>query len=164
MKRIINYQLLIPVFLSVVVLFNACSSAKEVTTANSEEITQAINNDHWRFSANFVTPVYGRSQNLTSEYLVTLSNGKLTVGLPYYGKLNSAAGAFSGNPMDFESTSFNLSKDTKAGSWLITIKSPNPEVQSMVFTFYDNGTAQLNVIMTNRTGISYSGKVMPVTR
>lgn len=163
MKRIINYQLLIPVCLSVVVLFNACSSAKEITTATSEEITQAINNDHWKFSANFVTPNYGRSRSLTSEYLVTLSNGKLTTGLPYYGKLNSAAGALNGNPLDFQSTSFNLSKNTKGGSWLITIKNPNPEVESMIFTFYDNGTAQLAVSMTNRTGISYSGKVMPVT-
>ena len=162
MKRIINYQLLIPVCLSLVILINACSSAKEITTATSEEITQAINNDHWKFSANYATPNYGRSRNLTSEYLVTLSNGKLSTGLPYYGKLNSAAGALNGNPMDFESTSFNLSKDTKGGSWLITIKNPNPEVESMIFTFYDNGTAQLNVSMTNRTGISYSGNVSPL--
>lgn len=162
MKRAINYQLLIPVCLSIVVLFNACSSAKEVTTATSEEITQAINNDHWKFSANYVTPNYGRSRNLTSEYLVTLSNGKLTTGLPYFGKLNSPAGAFNGNPLDFESTSFNLTKSTKGGAWLITIKNPNLEVESMIFTFYDNGTAQLNVTMTNRTGINYSGKIMPI--
>ena len=160
MKRIINFSFLVAACLPVVVLFNACSSAKEVTTATSEEINQAIINDNWKFSANYATPNYGRSRNLTSEYLVTLSNGKLTTGLPYYGKLNSPAGAMNGNPLDFVSTDFRLTKDTKSNVWMVTIKNPNPEVESMIFTFYDNGTAQLAVSMTNRTGISYSGRVM----
>jgi len=163
MKRLINYQLLIPVCLSVVVLLNACSSAKEISTATPEEITHAINNDHWKFSADYVTPAYGRSRNLTSEYFVTSNNGKLVVALPYFGQLNSPAGAMTGNPLDFESTSFNLSKETrKDGGWVVTIKSPNPEVQSMVFTFFDNGSAQLSITMSNRSAISYSGKIKPM--
>lgn len=161
MKQIINYKISIPFCFSIVVLFNACSSPKQMTNASPEEITRAINNDNWKFSANYATPNYGRSRNLTSEYIVTLANGKLTTGLPYYGKLNSAAGAMNGNPLDFVSTNFNLTKDTKNGGWTVTIKNPNTEVESMIFTFYDNGTAQLIVSMTNRTGISYSGRVMP---
>ena len=164
MKRIIISRfLIIPVFLSAIIVFNACSSAKEITTATPEQITRAINSDHWRFSADFVNPTYGRSRNLTSEYFVTANNGKLAVALPYFGKLNSPAGAMNGNPLDFESTSFNLSKETRNdGGWVITIKSPNPEVQSMVFTFFDNGSAQLNITMSNRSAISYSGTVAPV--
>ena len=164
MKRIIISRfLIIPVFLSAIIVFNACSSAKEITTATPEQITRAINSDQWRFSADFVNPTYGRSRNLTSEYFVTANNGKLAVALPYFGKLNSPAGAMNGNPLDFESTSFNLSKETRNdGGWVITIKSPNPEVQSMVFTFFDNGSAQLNITMSNRSAISYSGTVAPV--
>ena len=164
MKRIINYQLLIPVCLSAIVFFSACSSGKQIVAATPEEITDAINNDHWKFSADYATPSYGRSRNLTSEYFVSISNGKLTTALPYFGKLNSAAGAMTGNPLDFTSASFDLSKETrKDGGWLVTIKRPDPEVESMIFTFYDNGTAQLNISMTNRSAIGYSGKVMPVT-
>ena len=163
MKRIINYRLLIiPVFLSAIILFNACSSAKEITAATPEEITQAINNDHWKFSATYVTPNYGRSRNITSEYFVSTNNNNLVVALPYFGKLNSPAGALNGNPLDFTSTSFNLTKETKSnGGWTVTFKNPDPEVQSMVFTFFDNGSAQLIITMTNRTGISYTGRVAP---
>ena len=163
MKRIINLQLLIiPICLTAIVLFNGCSSAKEITKATPEEITHAVNNGQWKFTADHVSPAYGSSKNLTSDYFVNANNNKLVVALPYYGRLNSASGAMNGNPLDFESTSFNLTKENRRdGGWLVTIKDPNPEVQSMIFTFYDNGNAQLNITMTNRSAISYSGKVMP---
>jgi hypothetical protein len=164
MKRTINFQLLIiPVFLSAIILVNACSSAREVTTVTPQEITDAVNNNHWRFTATNVNPTYGRFRNLTSDYFVSVNNNKLVVALPYYGKLNSPAGAFEGNPLDFESTSFDLSKETRGnGGWTVNIKTPDPEVQLMVITLFDNGTAQLSITMTNRTGISYNGRVSPV--
>jgi hypothetical protein len=164
MKQTINHRLFVLAScLSIIILFNACSSAKEIiSVATPEEITQAINNDHWKFSPNYVTPSYGSSRNLTSEYFVTTNNNKLVVALPYFGKLNSPAGAMNGNPLDFTSTNFNLTKETNSkGGWTVTIKNPDTEVQSMVFTFYDNGSAQLMITMTNRTGISYSGSVAP---
>ena len=163
MKRIINLQLIIPVCLSAIVLFNACSSAREATRATPQEITQAVNDNSWKFFADNVMPTYGRTRNLTSEYFVSLTNNKLVVALPYYGRLNSPAGALQGNPLDFESTSFNLSKETRGdGGWIVNIKTPDPEVQVMTFTLFDNGTAQLNITMTNRSGISYNGRVAPV--
>jgi hypothetical protein len=164
MKRIAYKQLLIiPVCFSAVILFNACSSAQEITTATPAQITDAVNNNHWKFYATFVSPSYGSSKSLTTEYFVTTDNNKITVALPYYGKLNSASGALGGNPLDFTSTSFNLSKENRSnGGWRVTVKDPDPEVQLMVFTFFDNGSAQLSITMTNRTGISYTGKVTPL--
>jgi hypothetical protein len=163
MKYQVNYQhFIIPACLAVIILLYACSSVSQIT-ATPEEITRAVNNDRWKFSAQHVSPSYGRSRNLTNEYFVTTTSNKLVVALPYFGKLNSPAGSLDGNPLDFESTKFNSTKESwKDGGWLVTIKNPDPEVQSMVFTFFDNGTAQLNIIMTNRTGISYSGKVAPI--
>lgn len=164
MKRILNNNIFIlSVSFAVLVLLNACSSGREITRATPQEITQAINNDQWKFVATYVSPSYGNSRNLTSEYFVSTANNKLVVALPYYGKLNSPAGALGGNPLDFASTSFNISKETRSGGgWLVTIKDPDPEVQSMSFTFFDNGSAQLSIIMTNRTGISYTGRVAPI--
>ena len=164
MKRIVNNKLLIlSACFSAIILLNACSSAREITTATPAEITQAINNNHWKFSATFVTPSYGSSKNLTSEYFVNVSDNKLVVALPYYGKLNSASGALDGNPLDFTSAGFTLSKENRSeGGWRVTVKDPDPEVQSMVFTFFDNGSAQLSITMTNRTGISYTGRVAPI--
>lgn len=163
MKRIINNQLIaIPVFFSAIIAVNACSSGREVTTATPQEIRQSIDNDQWKFLASYVTPTYGNSRSLTSEYFVSIINNKLNVALPYYGKLNSPSGAMQGNPLDFQSTSFDLTKETRSDGWIVTIKNPDPEVQAMVFTFFDNGSAQLNITMTNRTGIGYSGTLAPV--
>lgn len=162
--KLMNIKLfIIPVCFAAIIIINACSSGREITTATPQEITQGINNDQWKFFATYVSPSYGSSRSLTSEYFVSTTNNKLVVALPYYGKLNSSAGALEGNPLDFASTSFNLTKENRSdGGWMVTIKNPDPEVQAMTFTFFDNGSAQLNVTMTNRTGISYTGRVVPV--
>lgn len=150
-------------FLLMPAFFVACSSANNIDDNYSQDaIIQAINNNRWTFTANSASPSYGRTRNLTGGFFITLQNDTLISALPYYGRLNSAAGALEGNPLDFKSTSFTLTKDDKKGDgWTVTISRPDKEVQSMIFTLYDNGSAHLNVIMTNRTGISFSGRVAP---
>ena len=121
--------------------------------ASQDEIAQAINNDRWDFTAEYAQPISGQRRNITGSYYVQCRKDTLIVALPYYGRLNSPAGASNENPLDFKSTDFKLTKEKrKKGGWLVTIKPPNSEVQSMSFTFFDNGTAQANFIMTNRTG------------
>jgi hypothetical protein len=141
----------------------ACSSAKETgETLSQDDLIQAINNNRWTFTANNASPSYGGSRNLTGGFFITLKTDTLVSALPYYGKLNSPSGALEGNPLDFRSTNFTLKKeDKKAGEWIVTIDRPDKEVQAMTFTLFDNGSAQLSVIMTNRTGISFSGRVAP---
>lgn len=166
MKTIKNKQLgILSGFFLIAVFFTACSSSKETTAqAIPEEIIQAINSDHWAFTANFANPSYGRARNLDGDnYFVRCKKDTLNVGLPYYGKLNSPAGAMTGNPLDFKSNDFTLTKEErKQGEWLVTIKPKNSEAQSISFIFFSNGTAQLNIIMTNRSSISFSGKVAPL--
>ena len=145
--------------------FSACSSEKQVSSFSQDEITQAINNNRWTFTADNASPAYGRSQNLSGGYFVTCRTDTLITALPYFGKLNSPAGAMTGNPLDFKSTKFTITKeDKKGGGWVVMINRPDQEVQSMTFSFYDNGSAQLNVVMTNRSGINFSGKVTPVIK
>lgn len=164
MKQLINKNLArVSAYLLLSIFFIACSSGKRVSSSSPAEITQAINNNQWVFSADYAMPSYGRSRNLTYGYNVICSNDSLIASLPYFGKLNSPAGAMSGNPLDFKSANIKLNKEQrKDGGWLVTIKPNTNEVQSMSFTFFDNGSAQLNVIMTNRSGINFSGKVAPV--
>ena len=162
MKRLINKPLKSLTGLAFgSILFFACSSEKQIDSSfNQDEITHAINNSRWTFSANSASPAYGSYRNLTGGYFVKCHKDTLIVALPYYGKLNSSAGALDGNPLDFKSTNFTLTKeDKKGGGWVITIDKPDREVQAMSFTFFDNGSAQLNVTMTNRTSIGFSGNV-----
>jgi Domain of unknown function (DUF4251) len=131
--------------------------------ASQDQIAQAINNDRWDFTADYAYPSYGKSRNITGVYYVQCRKDTLIVALPYYGKLNSPAGASNENPLDFKSTNFKITKEVrKKGGWLVTLKSPNSEVQSITFTFFDNGSAQANFTMTNRSGINFSGKVAAV--
>src|SRR5687768_2832953 len=158
-KRLVN--LLVLAVMSTV--FVRCSSEKQMSSSFSQQdIAQAINNDRWDFTAEHAMPSYGRSRNLTGGYIVTLRKDTLVVSLPYYGKLNSSTGAMNGNPLDFRSTNFKIEKqEKKQGEWMVSVVRPDAEVQSMIFTFFDNGSAQANLIMTNRTGISFSGRVAP---
>ena len=162
MKQVKNKRLILLTgcFL-MLVFFIASSFVRQAnSTVAQDEIAEAINNDRWDFSADHAYPSYGRSRIITGTYYVQCRKDTLIVALPYYGKLNSPAGANNENPLDFKSTNFKLTKETrKKGGWLVTIKLTNSEVQSVVFTFFENGSAQANFIMTNRSGINFSGKV-----
>ena len=164
MKRIKNKRLsLLTGCFLMLVLFTASSFVMQVPSPSAQdELAQSINNDRWDFTADYAYPTSGRSRNITGLYFVHCRKDTLIVALPYYGKLNSSAGASNDNPLDFKSTDFKLSKEVrKKGGWLVTIKNPNPEVQSMSFTFFDNGTARVYLTMTNRSGIEFSGKLVP---
>ena len=127
-----------------------------------DELAQAINKDRWDFTAEYAHPVSGQRRYITGSYYVQCRKDTLIVALPYYGRLNSAAGASNQDPLDFKSTDFKLTKEKrKKGGWLVTIKPSNSEVQSMNFTFFDNGTAQANFTMANRSAIDFSGKIAP---
>src|SRR6187200_326562 len=164
MKQIKNKQLILLTGCFLMLVFCTASSfIRQVhSSVTQDEIAQAINNDRWDFTADYAYPSYGKSRNITGVYYVQCRKDTLIVALPYYGKLNSPAGASNENPLDFKSTDFKLTKEVrKKGGWLVTIKNPNSEVQSMSFTFFDNGSARVNLIMTNRSGIDFSGKVAP---
>jgi len=164
MKRIKNKHLVLLTgcFLMLVFFITSSFVKQEISPAAQDEIAQAINNDRWDFTADYAYPSYGKSRNIMGVYYVQCRKDTLIVALPYYGKLNSSAGANNENPLDFKSTDFKLTKEVrKKGGWLVTVKKPNPEIQSMSFTFFDNGTARVYFTMTNRSGIDFSGKVAP---
>ena len=157
-----NLILLTGCFLMLVFFIASSFTRQETSLFIQDEIAQAVNNDRWDFTAEYAQPMSGQRRYITGSYYVYCRKDTLIVALPYYGKLNSAAGASNENPLDFKSTDFKLTKEVrKKGGWLVTIKKPNSEVQSMSFTFFDNGTARVNFIMSNRSGIDFSGKVAP---
>ena len=161
MKQILKSRLFIAAIVISSVLNFSCSTGKQVSSESTPlELAQAINDDQWIFTPTQTLPAYGRSRSLNGTDFVKFNHHELIVALPYFGRLTSGSGAFAGNPLDFSSSNFRLSKDNSENTkWSVMIESPNPEVRSMLFTFYDNGTAQLTVGMTNRTGINFTGTV-----
>lgn len=167
MKQRFRYLgvLLLGVILFFLSFQSGCSSAKQTATvpvASKEEVDQAVNAEHWVFSANQVLPQRGRSRMLTGQYQVKYNKDTLLVYLPYFGRAYSAPIGETSSPLDFRSTDFTSAKDQdNKGRWNISIKPKDArEVQVLNFTLYDNGSAQLNVQLTNRDPISFSGSVM----
>lgn len=155
---------IIPVML-LSILSPGCSTSRQAQTpATPEEIAAAINSNSWLFIARNANPQYGRSRYLTDRYEVRLRNDSLQVNLPYFGRAYAGAGYPGSQPvLDFSSTRFNLDKkEEKQGQWLVMIKPADySEVQSMTFTLQETGNAQVNILLTNRSAISFTGTIAP---
>lgn len=153
----------------VIFLFlSACSPGNKAVgqTSTKEEVVKAINTDHWVFTAYNSNPQNGRARaGLTGINEAKYTKDSLIVYLPYFGRLYSGAEAFNTRgPLDFTSTDLEVTKEKKNDGWAITIKpKDHSPVQSMYFTLFDNGTAQLNVTLTNRSPISFTGAIRKST-
>ena len=164
MKKTIFPIVQLAVLITAIIVFHSnCSPAQQSssTAASSEEVVKAINDDHWVFTANRAMPQRGKTQMLTGGYEVECKGDTLISYLPYFGRAYSASYGSTTSALDFKSTNFGYTKqkDSK-GAWNVTIKPADyKEVQSMFFTVYENGSAQLNVQCTNREPISFSGTV-----
>lgn len=143
-----------------------CSGGKQTTTAPSNpSITAAIQANQWIFTAQNVQPQSGRSRYVNGSYDVRLNNDTLTVFLPYFGNSYGGVDVMSGKgPLDFTSTNFTLTKEqNKRGGWDVTIRTKDySEVRTMSFTLYDNGNALLNISLTSRSGINFTGNIRPL--
>jgi hypothetical protein len=146
---------------------SSCSTTKQpvaVVGASASQTAQAIVSNKWIFVANHAMPQRGKSRMLTSDYRVILNNDTLISALPYFGRAYSAPIGETRSPLDFTSTNFTLNKNESAAEkWNINIKTNDiREVQAYNFTLFTNGSAQLNVQLTNRSAISFSGNLMPI--
>jgi hypothetical protein len=146
----------------IILTMAGCSNTKQAATSSSTtDISQGIDSGLWVFTAEYVLPQGGRSRTTNGVYNVTSNAGKLQVALPYFGTAYAGIAYGSGSPLDFTSTDFTRNtRKIKEGKWQVDIK-PNDyrEVQSMTFTFFDNGSADLNIILTNRSSIGFRGSI-----
>jgi len=147
---------------AILLIVFVCSSCTLEHAHSSNTPAPVINDSSWIFTATYTVPQTGRSGPVNGNYTVTYTPAKLRVYLPYFGEAYGGADVMSSdNPLDFTSTDFSgVPLRGKKGEHNIVIKpADNARVSSMSFTFYDNGNAHLDVIMNNRSGISFNGNV-----
>jgi hypothetical protein len=145
-------------------LLTYCSFAQQDTTP-SQIIAAAIQANRWVFTAERSDPVIGRNAYLSSGYNVQCKRDSLVTNLPYAGTLLGPARFPDGSrPLEFTSTSFTISKEqTAKGKWIVTLKPKDHyDVISLTFTFFENGRASLDIILTNRSPIDFYGTVEPL--
>jgi hypothetical protein len=154
------------ILLALAALTAACTSSEYITTnSGATVVTGNIDSSHWVFTADRMLPQYGRSNAITGGYNVTYDPKKLVVYLPYIGRAYGGAGVpGEGNPLGFTSVEFKETrKEGKKGRLIVTIQPTDyREIQTMIFTFFDNGNANLDVTFVNRSGVSFTGRVEPV--
>lgn len=117
----------------------------------------------WEFSADKMLPQFGTTKFISGgNYGVSYKEKKLVVYLPYYGRAYGGIDVYSGrSPLDFTSSDFTIEKKLlKKGRIRYTIHpKDNIDVQTLSFIFYDNGDADLNVVMSSRSPISFTGTI-----
>ena len=145
------------------IVFVSCASNRELSKSEtSQELSKAIDSSSWVFRVIQVKPQQGSNRPPNGIYDVSFQPGKLVVYLPYIGRAFSGADVLQGkSALDFTSTNFDIQKEeVKDNKWTIVIQPKDqPQVQTMNFILFGNGSGSLNITMTNRSPISYDGTV-----
>jgi hypothetical protein len=149
------------VVLAGLIFFSSCGASKNMTnSAAAQELSKSIDSSNWTFTVQQVRPQQGSSTIPNGNYSVIYKPGNLNVYLPYLGRAFGGADLLLGqSPLNFISKNFEVEKQPlKQGKWRIIFKpTDQTQVQSMTFILFSSGSGSLNIIMTNRSPISYSG-------
>ena len=125
-----------------------------------EEIKRIVDSQNYIFKAQMANPQTGSTRQLSPDYDLTITKDTIISYLPYFGRAYVAPVDPAQGGIKFTSTKFDYkpAKDNKA--WQITIKPKDAtDIQQLYLSIFDNGYATLQVISTNRQGISFNGYV-----
>ena len=152
---------LLSALLGIAMIFAQCTSSKSTTKFEEGELKNIIDSKTFKFVAERTEPLRLKPRYLTSQYDVILNKDSLISYLPYFGRAYQAPVNPTEGGIQFTSTNFSyLAAPGKKGSWTVTIEpGDQPGVQKFYFTFFNNGTATLNVTNTQKDAISFSGRI-----
>lgn len=148
-------------------LLSGCATSKSSSTKTSlslEQVNTLIEQKDIYFEANLMTPMQGRSRNLTYGYYAKISGDTLDVHLPYFGRAYSTPIDPTNMGIKLISTDFEYKvEQRKNKSFDVTIKpnkSSNPDLNGIVlyFNLFEGGSASLNISAPNRQPISFGGE------
>ncbi len=139
----------------------AQDSKKDKESAQIAAVKNWVDAKDYVFVAQSVSPLRGRTRQLTSGYDLRVSADTVISYLPFFGRaftapINPAEGGINFTSTDFEYTA----AARKKGGWDIVIKPKDVnDIQQFLLTIYDNGNALLTVNSNNKDAISYSGYI-----
>lgn len=144
----------------------AQNDAADKSDAKKAAFKNMVDSQHFVFVAQSVTPLRGQFRSLTSSYDITISKDTMVSYLPYFGRAYSAPIDPSKAALNFTSTSFSYSVTAhKKNGWNVVVKpKDNTDIQQLLFTIFDNGSASLNVTSTSRDPISFNGYIQKEER
>lgn len=156
------------------------TTREERKEMKAADVKKLIDSKRFVFKAQFanplgggVTTLNGRMINISPDgtghiylnynYDVKVRPDSVVAYLPYYGRTTFDAnyGNTTDNGVMFTSTQFGyVSKEGKKGSTTITITPSDAKYnRKMILEIQNNGSARLQMIITNRNAISYDGYI-----
>jgi hypothetical protein len=161
MKTIIRYTMLLLVSVLLAGSLSAQTNKKEKKAQQAAVITAAVEAQRYIFKAQSTTPTGGgRFMQLTTPYTVKVGKDSVVSDLPYFGRAYTAPVDPTKGGIQFTSTNFDYKKEEIKNGWRVTIKPTDAgDVQQFTLSLFNNGSASLQVISTNRQPISFNGVV-----
>ncbi len=141
-------------------VMNAANAQNTVSEKQTKEtiIKNLIDSKNYVFTARYVQPLSGSIRHLTSEYDMKVFGDSIVTYLPYFGRAYSAPVNLTQGGIQFTSTDFTYTIESKRKEWLITIKPKESiDVRELVLSVFKNGSATLRVNSNSRQSISYNG-------
>ncbi|MRS02764.1 DUF4251 domain-containing protein [bacterium] len=137
------------------------AARKAEQIANTKTLVEA---GAWQFNATRMTPMSGRSSNLTSSYRVVVDSSKVDSYLPYSGRAYSVNYGTTDSPMSFKGEISEFKKEeSPKGGWTVTFKTRNKNDRlEYIFRISETGSTTLSVNSNDRQPVSYSGDLTEI--
>jgi hypothetical protein len=127
---------------------------------SADEVKRMVESLNYVFKAEMANPQGSVSRFLTSEYDLVVTRDTVISFLPYFGRAYSAPINPSEGGIKFTSVKFDYKQSNDGKRWKIDIRPKDAsDVQQLYLDIFDNGSATLQVISTNRQTISFNGYV-----
>ena len=160
-----NIAHLVVALLVSLLLFQGCGTSRSAAEKEqlAAEIANAVNTSSFVFKATYAHPTGFSSRHLSPYYEVDVSPDTVDVYLPYFGRAYKAPMSPNEGGYRFTSVDFDyiVEPGGRSGNWNVIIKF-NDLDRSVSFNFdiWENETARLSVMDTNRQGISFQGNIV----
>lgn len=162
MKKLVHLGISLLAFM---LLFQGCGTSRSAVEKEqlAAEIADAVNASSFLFKATFAHPTGFRARHLSPYYEVDVSKDTIDVHLPYFGRayktpMNPNEGGYRFTSVNFD---YIVEPGVRSGNWFVVIKFNDLDRNvSFNFDIWENETARLSIIDTDRQGISFQGNII----
>lgn len=139
----------------------SAQTKKEKKEQKKEAVKKLIVSENYKIDVRTALPMRGRSIPLTSPYSLEIRNDSVISYLPYFGRAYSIPYG-GGDGLNFRAPlkEYSMEMDKK-GNAVIKFTARNPEDRyEYRAKVYSDGSASIDVNMTNRQSISFQGDLL----
>ncbi len=162
MKRHLIMGFSLASVLSAVVLMAACKTMTAAEKAElARKVTQCLDDKHYTIDIQMMSPRFGPTKNVSSDWALTVRNDSLFSYLPYVGRAFGIPFG-GGKGLNFDAPIGRYSESTaKNGMRHIEIDVKNEEdTYWYTIDVFDNGNTTIDIRAQERDNISFSGNLV----